>query len=522
MRSRKKAELRVRNSQHDRLQMESILTFDLKPIGDEEDYRRYEVDTYFYIPTSIGINNSSYPPSSFFRHFTSYFRIRTPKLSQWVSCEPSDFRMPALEDYLDSHMETFERKRLGPRVVQEIKLFGNLIHTEMKSLEKRCKRKGGRSEYLKELVRIHKVIWAFRDVYATQLREQPLLLGHEIRRVLRLTDEYISYRLEVIDIRIMKAVPDWSEKIEGWLQRETAYREKTEMLSLHQADETNRTFEAYTYRLGLLKKYLAEVLYLKTESAKKDHLYRNAVAAFGAGLAATFAGWAEHNRIQYLTGNDSGIRLTVLIGIAVVAYVFKDRIKDLSKEYFNNRLKARLPDRRWALQYPFVHRDGSKGNIELGFAQEYVRYLKAAPEEIQYLRTIEKKRDLDPKRRDEVLHLARRFDFSLRSQEEKDDIRYLKNVVRIDFASFLAKLDNPSKTVHYYGGEDGNRVTSAPKVYHVNVLCRYRTVFGGEEAPMRVRTDYERLRVVLDKNGIVRIENVIRGGELAHVDEVAG
>lgn len=520
MRSKSKAELRVRNSQHDRLQMESILTFDLKPFNESEEQRRYEVDVYLYIPRSIGINSSSYPPASFLRHFTSYYRIRTPKLSQWAGCRPEDFRMPALEDYLNVHMETFERRRLAPRVVQEIKLFGNLIHTELKGLQKRCRRKGPKPEHLAALERIHGVIWTFRDVYATQLRQQPLLLGDDIRRVLRLTDEYISYRTEVIDIRIMKVAPEWKERIEGWLKRETEYRESTGILSLHQAEDSDKTFEAYTYRLGLLKKYLAEVLYLSTESAKQDHIYRNGVAAIGAGLAATFAGWAEHNRIQYLTGNDSGIRLTVLIGIAVVAYVFKDRIKDLSKEYFNNRLKTLLPDRRWALSYPFVHRDGSRGAIDLGFAQEYVRYLKNAPEEIQYLRTIEKKRDLDPKRRDEILHLARRFDFCLRSQDQKDDIRYLKNVVRIDFANFLAKLDNPSKTVHYYSGSQGNRVTSAPKVYHVNVLCRYRTVFGGEQNPIQVRTDYERLRVVLNKNGIVRIETVIQGGELAHLDEV--
>ena len=42
----------------------------------------------------------------------------------------------------------------------------------------------------------------------------------------------------------------------------------------------------------------------------------------GAGLAATFAGLAEHQRLQYVTGDDSGFRLAVLILVAVVAYIF--------------------------------------------------------------------------------------------------------------------------------------------------------------------------------------------------------
>lgn len=530
-RAKRKAELRVANSIHDSLQMESTYIFDLQARDTKEQERLYEADVYMFIPSSLGVDSSNYSSDAFFRHLTSYFRIRTPSSTEWERAKPRDFRLRSLERYLAVHLETFERRKLAPRAVQEVKIFGNFVHTRLKKLEKRARKLGRtgaeqRAERVADTLRGLRhwvaILWAFRKRYVRELREKPLLIEHDVRRSLLLCDEYLSFRLELILIRVEEALPELTSPLGEILSRETEYRKAHDILCLEESPSGGKVFEAYTYRLGLLKKYMAEALYLKQSGAKKDHLYRNGVAAFGAACAATFAGLAEHQRLQYLTGNDSGVRLGVLIALAVVAYVFKDRIKDLTKEYFNNVIKALLPDRRWAVFYPFYDESGRKQKVDLGFVQEYVRFLKSPPEEVRYLRTFEKRRDIDPRRNEMVLHFSRRFDFNLRPYGQSDDVRYLKNVLRIDFAEFLHKLDNPTKPVRYYSLEEGAKLASAPKVYHINIVIRYRTTFGGAEAPEARRTDYERLRLVLNKRGLVRLEKVIKGGRLAHLEQLSG
>lgn len=320
----------------------------------------------------------------------------------------------------------------------------------------------------------------------------------------------------------MEGGEELQERVEELLRAELLYRQTHNMLRLDNSSDQTRRLELYTYRLGLLKKYISEVLFLQVTSAKKDLLYRNAAAAVGAGIAATFWGFAEQQRLQYLRGDDSTFRLAILILAAVIAYIFKDRIKELTREFFNERLKHKLPDHRVTLAYPYVERSGEKRTADIGVAQEFMRYLKddSLPPEVLYLRNIDHRSDIDPGRNEVVLHYSRQMDFRLRAAADRADFRYIKQVMRYDFSEFLAKLDDPAKAMHYYDLEEGPRVTQAPKVYHVNILFRYETLFGGEERPLRRRVDFERIRVILNKRGIVRLETVVPGGELAHLEEV--
>ena len=290
------------------------------------------------------------------------------------------------------------------------------------------------------------------------------------------------------------------------------------MLALGIEGQSSVRFEAYTYRLGLLKKYLGEALFLQLTSSKKDHLYRNYAAAIGAGLAATIAGLAEHQRVQYLTGNDSGIRLAFLIGVAVLAYIFKDRVKDLTKEYFNTRMKERLPDQRFSLSHESFTSEGGKKVRNLGTVSEYFRFLKKIPADVSYLRSLGQMKTTDPERREHVVHIGRRFRFGLRSKKHRKLFPLLKNVMRIDIAPFLGKLDNPTMPVSFVDEQGEARTVQAPKVYHLNVVLRYEVGFDTVEGSRYV--DYERFRLIVNKNGIVRLERVMEMGRLGY--EAAG
>ncbi len=312
-------------------------------------------------------------------------------------------------------------------------------------------------------------------------------------------------------------LPEHQVGLEGLLSREMGYRESNRFLILS-GERRARTFEAYTYRLGLLKKYMGEALFINVESNKKDNLYRNYAAAVGAGLAALFAGLVEGQRAQYYTGDDSGMRLAFLIGVAVIAYIFKDRLKDLSKEYFNIRLKEKLPDESFLMTHVTYSSKGRAKVHRLGEVSEYLRFLKKLPADVAYLRTLRQTRASDPERREHVLHMARRFKFNLQGEGKRRVSPLLKNVHRIDLSPFLTKLDNPKVPVMYYD-EDGKATTvEAPKVYHINIVIRYEITFGTGVDKRKI--DYERFRLIVDKNGIIRMEQLLGRGRLEYEESV--
>lgn len=515
----RKPEFRARHSIHDRFQIESDVTFDLRPRGPFENRRRFKADMYMYLPYSMGVNSSTFNGQEFFRHWTSYFRVRAPMYQQWRVLPPELLSFPSVDEYFAGHLSTEQRHRLGPRVVQDVKLFGNFLYTELKKLrsalpKKRRNRDAERRRYLAdELVHRVTLLWSFREICVKPLREERYLVDEEVQRAFYLTDEYLSYRAELVLLRARDQLSEHAEELGELLAREIAYRHEHGLLVLSEDEEAPVTLEAYTYRLGLLKKYLGEALFLRAVTDKKDNLYKNYAAAVGAGLAAFFAGIVEQQRLQYLQGDGSSMRFSFLITLAVLAYIFKDRIKELSRDYFNSRLRERLPDQRFRLLHQSVMPDGQKNDSELGTCTEYFRFVKDVPSDVEYLRTLGQTKNHDPVRREHVVHVARRFDFQVLN-ERRLLFPLLKNVVRLDISPFLSKLDNPTMPVSFYDKNRHARTVVAPKVYHINVVFRYETLFGPESSLVKV--DYERLRLVIDKNGIVRLETLVEAGRLAY------
>ena len=517
---KKRSVLRVHHSIHDRVQMETNYTFDLRPRSEEEQQREFKVDFYLYLPNSVGVNSSNFDSEDFFRHTTSYLRVRAPLYHHLRTIEPADFRFDSADEYIRNHLSTIKRARLSGKVVQDVKLFGNFLYTEFKKLRSALshKRKRLTAKEMDELGAniLHRteLLWAYRERYLKPIRDERYLVDDEVVRAFTLTDEYLSYRLELVLLKAKEVIPNYDGSAQEWLEKEVDYRSAHDMLILSEETKNSVGFEAYTYRLGLLKKYLGEVLFLKLTSNRKDHIYRNYAAAIGAGLAATVAGLAEHQRVQYLTGNDSGLRLAFLIGVAVVAYIFKDRVKDLSKEYLSSRMKEKLPDLSFALSHESYSPNGKLKVRELGETSEFFRFTKAPPPDVTYLRTLGQVRTSDPARREHVIHVGRRFQLGLWSKKHRKLFPLLKNVLRLDITPFLSKLDNPTMPINFVGNDGSTKTVQAPKVYHINVVMRYEVKFGTAEQKRLV--DYERFRLVVNKNGIARLERIVKQGRLAY------
>jgi hypothetical protein len=374
---------------------------------------------------------------------------------------------------------------------------------------------------------VHAAIRKFRQGYVWRLKTEPILVDEVVRRALLLVDEYLSYRLEssLIGLHRMvepygSATEDLQHQVEALLTGELAYRhEHTEAAMGH----ARARLENHYYRLGLLKKYVSEVLFLHTRRVNKDYVYRNFIAAFGAALAAAFAILTNFQTARMvLEREDIGVRLITVMVLGVVAYVFKDRIKDVTKDYFNSRLKSWMPD--FDVQMFYTHYDaaGKNEKVYLGSSQELVRYLQRAtiPPDIDYLREIGHRTELEPERLETVLHYNKRMRFEVQQAVKEHygeaRVKRVHDVLRFDISHFLAKLADPQKKLSFFSLDQGIVTTDAPRVYHLNLVFRYRVSSWFQGRVHKRVTDYERLRVILNKKGIVRVESVVARGELGH------
>jgi hypothetical protein len=521
------------NTVHDKYQFESAFDFDLRAEAGEK-IRRYEIDMYVFVPASIGINPKTYTREQFYTDLTSYMRLRTPQGAFGRSRVSQQLELPAADEYLTAHLSSRRRHQLAPRVVEEVKLFGCVVNTRLKELVSPMARQGSGTAVLQiedlrvRLLEISELIEGYRNRYLVRLKTDPILIDEEVERAFLLVDEFLSARLDWIVIALRERFltqgdvpPDLLVWLDVVLRHENAYRKETGLITLEDGPDRAQRLEAYYYRFGLLKKYVSEVLYVRVKQERRDSVYRNVIAGFCAGLAALWAALADLQRTR-VVGRDSTLRLVAVIMVGVVAYIFKDRIKELSKEYFNERLKRFLPDYLTHMTYDHVRPDGERITTNMGAVWEFMRHLtrEMLPPDVRYIREIENRSKLDPERSDVILHFGRQIQFRLEAiRSSLPRARHLKNVVRFDISEFLAKLDDPKQPLTFYDPEHGISHIAAPKVYHVNVVFRYSVERANPDGTTGAHVEYERIRVILNKKGIRRIETVLARGELAYEEE---
>lgn len=509
---------------HDRYQFESKFNYDLH--SDENGEKNYEVDIYFFIPKNIGINSDTYSREDFYSDIVNYLRVSS------AEAQDSEDLLPNLKKYFAVHLTTRKRQKLAQLVIQDIKLFGCSFNSKLKSLHYGLFQVLSKKSHelithtqrvdvlQKLLVDFQKTLQVYRREYVEKCRQQMVVVDSEVKRALFLVDEYNSYRLETTLISIFRLVQSYENHfaaikttIETILHSEIEYRSKVNITNIDEGDDAVR--EYYHYRMGLLKKYVSSALYLQVKHIKNDKKYRNIVAGIGAALAALWASLANVHYWQVAqVGQTANFQLMTIIAIGVIAYVFKDRIKDWSKNYFNEQLKHRLPDFDRHMYYTRYDANGEKQQHFLGKSTEYMRYLKkkAVSPDVLYVREMGHDSEIEPQRNEMIIHYCK----SLKLQRDKlEGVYSIKDVVRFNFGKFLSKLDNPSKSLSYFDRSKGIVSIEAPKVYHINVVFRYVVCEKkNKELKYRRNIELERIRIILNKKGILRIEEVIPRGEM--------
>ena len=485
--------MEARISIHDQHQMELKVNY---PLPDDLRPTLYEVDLYFFAPSSLGVHPQTYSKQQFYADLQSYIRIRTPlvPLSRFKGAAQSP--LAQLRDALEQKARQPSKHPL-PEFEGQIKLFCCILKSAVRDYV----------AYIHKTVDVHdrdrligEYLVAVQDITAGYRELQRII---QIPSVDQLTleiylfgDEYVSLIVEDYTYHLLDGLAannqDLSsenrKKILTLIDGEVHYRQKRRYASIPEEQKDNETL---VFRRSVLKKYVASILFLDAE-VKTDWLFLQqfffGLAAAAAMVFATAAAFIS----QTVYG---GMTLPVFVTL-VVSYIFKDRIKDLLRYHLSRKMTRFLFDHKTRV------RDAA-GKI-VGVCRESFGFVKERklPAEVRELRNRDHITEIENRWVGENIMLYRKrirlHPERVRRIFSEYEVSGVNDIMRFNVQEFLRRMDDPKKELFVMNDEGYHRIRGA-RVYHLNMIVRM--TFGGQGLHMRYR-------VVLNREGIKRIEYV--------------
>ncbi|SMF36944.1 hypothetical protein [Pseudobacteriovorax antillogorgiicola] len=492
----------VKAYRHDQTQIEVDLLYPINSTGAEQ--KKIKAELFFYVPNSLGELSKVCDKSQFYRGITNYFRFKSPDLKRLNINILSD-----LKDYLRVAKQVALSSDEVSRYSKEVRLFASGLNRMLKDIQQNLGNHHD-SQLLDELLGLQADVTWFRDHIVDPLRQARLWLPKDLRKIVLLCDEYISNRIHYSlsqEFKTLKSMAGERSKLSRSmleiLKSEADYRKSMNKVFFLGGDEPSDR-EYLSYRDSLLKKHVSRPLYIESNRRAQGSVYRNMVAAFGAALAACWTTVMELKVYRESLGEDIGLEFFMVVAIGILIYVFKDRIKDLSKEYFNEKLKKHLPDYKSDLTHPDLR---SRGN-RLGFYEECLRYIKSdrVPDDIKFVRKLKGRRDIESHHLESVIHYEKKICLEQKLIcEAWPDAHSIKEVFRFNLHDLLRNLADPLKNLTVFDVEDGPVDLGVPRNYHINMVIRVST-----DEDMNIL----HYRAVINKTGILRLEEVVSFGEI--------
>lgn len=495
---------------HDKYQLEIKLDYSLI----ENKNTHYQVYTYFFVPFSLGISPNRFSPDEISSYILNYIRLKTPpfNLDEFLGNELSPILV--VKDLLQVP-DWRKDPEINKQIIEQLKLLGAMIKTALRDhldlIHDRLVNapsddaamlylKSLISHYIKGVTKVGKAYRKFIKYF------NAAYTAPEVFEAYKLTDESLSIQFEdgAVDIYRMLAeyfqdqaqtdlVQSFREDLSALAQDEIAHRLSLGYKSILKENENN---EEFVHRVSILKKYSADVLHLQIAEQKEGVLLEQLGFAVAAGLAMFFATVVAF----YFQSNYGSLTFPVFIAL-VIGYMFKDRIKELMREWIAGALLGRFFDHRID-----IRKEGLKQ--KLGRIKNKTFFLQPdrMPKKVVRKREETTEVGLTSGVAGESVFCHAR-EINLRANAFKNifssglKVGGINDILRIDVRFLLNRMDEPTERC-YQLDRDGVRSLDAHKVYYAFVVSKYKSLLPYKE------TLYTLHRVALNRGGIIRVENL--------------
>jgi hypothetical protein len=473
---------------HDRYKFEIKFNY---PI--EKEKTKYEIDSYLFFPKTLGISEL-FNHNNFYDSIQSYIRFKTPTfLLKDITTEKGIIHI--LKRNFEILSRDFNKKNKRD-FENSIKLYGAISKSSLREhVELIIKKTNNKDvEFLIDEYIIHSknILNKYRElryiIMVPSIKEKTF-------SIYKYGNEYLSLLFNRYSYKILEEIESdeklnskYRRKVLNLIKEESEYRVENKLkININEEGENS----LFLYRASNLKKYISSLLYLNTRIEKADVVVTQIVYSIAAALSMVFATLVAFNA-QKFYGNFT----TPFFIALVVSYIFKDRIKDFVKLYFDKKLKKRF------FNYKTIIKDGDK---KIGMASE-----KAILMEYKYLSDEIKKLRM-PKyfsliqngiKGEDIIFYEKKikiFNAALNENLNGVKVDALNDIIRFDVSNYLKNMDNPTKKIYFYKDDDYS-IIKAKRVYHINLIMVYKD--------SKKNKIYKKFKIILNRKGIINITNL--------------
>ncbi len=521
---------------HDDNQLELKLSYMVEKDAKKQ---RYFVETFVFVPRTLGISPQSYSPAAFLEDTQTFVRLKTPMVALEALAKPgrAERWFSPVRGELDRLLGAGARET--EPLVRHLKLLGCIYRSAMRDeshlLLQRFDALSRTSPDLaglqaRDLARalaslLEHLTGALQRVREVGARCEHAVVPPVVREVWAAVDEYIAIYAEDTVTSLVQACDGVLRHI-----REDSERSSHALAGIR-ADLAHFAVATYRYRRSrgypsyaipgapnedlprrrrILKRIVSSVLYLDSRQNEGGTVQKDIIAGIAAAIAMLFAAvvamWAQ---LEW------GVFSGTFLAIAVLSYIVKDRLKDWGKRYLGKRLSGRFPD------YVYEVRSPDADDV-IGESREWISVTDPSglDNEIDDLRHFDHPSSIASHGRPEVVirYCKEVILGSDGLQKALVGVDGLNDIIRINFARLRQRMDNAIETYRIVHPTSMELVTvPCARVYHLNVILRITRGRPGHAA-----SHLERVRLVIDQDGLKRVEPVGPHGALAEVDALMG
>lgn len=483
---------------HDKYQFEVKFTY---PLDRNKPFTSYHVETYMFVPNNLCINKYTYSKEDFFNDMQKYLRLKTPVMLLRHILEDSDASplyslKKAMEDFVNNPHSPAHEEEYKYHLKMFCSIFKSTFRDKVAYIEKLPETEDREHIIKLGLSNSSEIARKFRAL--KEIIQVPTIDKRHLV-FFNLADEYFSLTLNKYKYRFVfflekSNIPNkdvYKKQIVDSIRSEILYRESNKFPSVPQKDSDN---EEMVYRESVLKKVMGSALFLRT-SMRRDGVYIEQLAfGIAAGVAMAFA-----TAVAFYYQQELNFTFSFFM-ILVVAYMFKDRIKELGRIYINSKIRKYVFDRKIRIF--------SSLNKKIGYCKESFTFLsdKSLPSVITKIRNKDIMAELDDGGLGENVIYSKKlikiFSDKCRDLLSDFNVDGINDIIRFNVKKLLEKMDNPTKLLYMPEGDDIITI-KGKHVYHVNMIIKYG-MFGQEDV-------FRRFRIIVSRSGIKKILEIRPG-----------
>lgn len=449
----------------------------------------YTVDTYFFLPAELLINAHTYSGADFAKRLKTRIRLSCPQLPLEALTAPSGPLDDLLWSLAAAEEDARSAARSGEPESDERRLAFEAALKRYALLYERASKRAGKALAEEtsagrldaaQLERIFALAKKARDAF----RElEPRMKAIEARlgsRACEACDEFLSVSTANAMAKLAEALPKTllAPLDRFWLE-EKLYRESRYPGTIA-ASPADR--ERVLFRWRAVRKFVNRLLFLDIHYKEGSPLLLHSLYGVAAAVSMIFA-----TIVAFVWQSRYGSLSLNLFFAMVLAYIFKDRIKEVMRARLQHLFRRWIPDRRLEITH--------SGGFSMGECEESFDFMKPQelPREVAKMRADAREAPfnfLNRDRSEEILRYRKRVHLHPNPEVFARSSHRIVDITRFNIADFLGSIDSLYSELPDLDLDEPEPGRIA-KTYHIYMA---RTTRIGE----RASTDLTRLLVTAD------------------------